>query len=316
MVDGLIQWVLSLPPPMFWVVTGAASLSAGWTAFLSFQAFYRKRLIEDLPTSKIHSAAQGYVELEGNARLMDGPPVIAPLTGLQCVWYRYKIEEKTRHGRDNDWVTVSRGTSDDLFYIEDETGQCVVDPEGAVVTPNDKQTWYGRTRQPPPPQPSTLGAVGKLVQVSVGDRYRYSEQRLNIGAPLHVTGLFRSVGGAGEYYDINADMKELLAEWKRDSQHLLNQFDHNKDGMIDLEEWQQVREAAYVEVLKRHRDEKITLPTHMIEQTRDRRRPFLISGKAQSDFLVDLQRHTWLYATGSGLLMVVTIFLLHYRLGW
>ncbi|MFM8223869.1 MAG: hypothetical protein ACKOJF_33630, partial [Planctomycetaceae bacterium] len=31
----------------------------------------------------------------GITRMMEGEPIIAPLSGLRCVWYRFTVEEKT-----------------------------------------------------------------------------------------------------------------------------------------------------------------------------------------------------------------------------
>src|SRR6266542_4039224 len=54
--------------------------------------FRRMRQIEDIPTSKIASAAQGYVELLGRSVPIPDCPVLAPLSQLPCCWYRYTIE--------------------------------------------------------------------------------------------------------------------------------------------------------------------------------------------------------------------------------
>ena len=75
-------------------------------------------------TSKVASAAQGYVELIGSGRPLAGAPLISPVSQLPCLWYRYKIERKTS---DNKWVLEDKGESDASFILEDGTGECVVD---------------------------------------------------------------------------------------------------------------------------------------------------------------------------------------------
>ena len=52
-----------------------------------FRSWRRSRLIEDTPLSRVRSATQGYVELGGRARLMPGPPILAPLTLQSCTWW-------------------------------------------------------------------------------------------------------------------------------------------------------------------------------------------------------------------------------------
>lgn len=49
--------------------------------YLGFRQLHRARLIEDTPTSRIRSAAQGYAELEGRAVAL-GDPLYAPLSGV------------------------------------------------------------------------------------------------------------------------------------------------------------------------------------------------------------------------------------------
>ncbi len=91
--------------------------------------------------------------------------------------------------------------------------------------------------------------------------------------------------------DFNQDVRELLREWKQNSQTMLAQFDTNKDGHIDMEEWEAAREAAYKIVKERHADEKVTLPTQMMVQTRDHRRPYILSAKPESDLLKHLNMY-------------------------
>mgnify|MGYP006966890906 CR=1 FL=1 len=74
-----------------------ASLFACICFYLCFRYLYRYGVIEDTPTSKIRSAAQGYTELEGTANLLPGEPVYAALTQQLCPWFDYKIEKRTSH---------------------------------------------------------------------------------------------------------------------------------------------------------------------------------------------------------------------------
>ena len=60
---------------------GVAVFAAGcaYASWRTWRHVSHIRLIEDTPTAKIRSAPQGYVELEGTGKLMDGPPIIAKL---------------------------------------------------------------------------------------------------------------------------------------------------------------------------------------------------------------------------------------------
>ncbi len=283
-MSSMATWVQNSPADDFWLgVTVLAALSVA-----AFYFFMRKRVMEDMPTSKIRSAAQGYVELVGHGRLMEGPLIISPLTGLPCTWYSYKVEEKRRSGKNNNWATVRKGRSEELFLLVDETGECVIDPEGANVTSAEKDVWYGNTAQPSRGAKSGAGFFS-------GGRYRYTEQRLRPAETLYAIGLFNTVGGAGDVYDPGSDLRDLLKEWKQDSEALLEKFDTNKDGEIDMQEWQAVRDAALKEVMSHHNELKTETPVHMLGRTRDKRRPFLLSALDQDSLIKKFQ----LYAGAS-----------------
>lgn len=112
-------------------LAGAISLLA-WTSTTR-----RRRAIDDTPTSRIAAAAQGYVELQGVGKQLAGLPLLSPLSGLPCLWYRYRIE---RRDSDNRWVHEDSGESDGSFILDDGSGECLVDPEGAelLVTRKDR----------------------------------------------------------------------------------------------------------------------------------------------------------------------------------
>ncbi|MBU3735922.1 MAG: hypothetical protein FGM62_02985, partial [Methylobacterium sp.] len=103
-------------------------------ALISFAAwilnFKRNRLIADTPTSRIASAAQGYAELFGRAASEREYLATSRLGSLPCVWYRFITYQKTA---DNKWREIARGVSDTLFALEDGSGLCLIDPDGAEV---------------------------------------------------------------------------------------------------------------------------------------------------------------------------------------
>jgi len=109
-------------------------------AYMAARVFYRTRLIEDTATSTTRGAHQGYGEFEGRARGREDAPVTAPLSGLPCCWYRFRVEE-LRHSRDSKghshsrWEVIQRGESDQTFWLEDHTGRIAVDPSGRGDAP-------------------------------------------------------------------------------------------------------------------------------------------------------------------------------------
>ena len=283
----LKQWVQTAPADDFWFWALGLLVAAIAGFFFAFHFIHRKRVIEDTPTSKIRSAAQGYVELIGHGYLMEGQPIVSPLTGKSCTWYEFRVEEKRQSGKRTEWKTIRKGTRDELFLIKDETGQCVIDPEDAYVTVNDKQVWFGNSATPTS-KPNITGKKTGLGNFAIGfiggmQRYRYTEKLLHSGESLYAIGLYKTVGGAGAKFDINEDVRELIREWKTDTETLMKRFDANNDGEICLQEWQQVRDEAYQEVMKKHHEQKNLPPVHIMNKTNDKRRPFILSARPQDD---------------------------------
>jgi hypothetical protein len=213
-------------------------------SFFAWMASYRRyRQIHDLPTSRIVSAAQGYVELFGRSELISGVPVVSKLTGLPCCWYRYYVERKSSNDK---WVYEDSGVSDEHFLLVDDTGQCVVFPEGAEVLPARKQTW---TR----------------------DEYRYTEWLMLPRDVLYAVGEFTTIGGAVAEFDESGDVSDLLADWKKQKPQLLQRFDLNRDGTLDLKEWELARLQAKREVRARHQDIRARDGVNVLRRPRDGR---------------------------------------------
>lgn len=289
--------VRQMPSVEFWMLSGFTMVLAGSSFIAMFRFVHRSRLIQDTPTSRIRSAHQGYVELEGSAELLPGEPVLSALSGTRCTWYSFKVEEYRRGSRGGGrWRTIRSGNSKELFLLRDETGECVIDPEGALVTPSRKSVWYGSHREWPFGTPPTTG------RSLLGGRYRYTEQYIQATDHLYALGLFRSEGGGHHQPDMGDELRLLLAEWKRDQASLLERFDMNRDGRIDPQEWEQVRRAAEVEVGKQVRERQSGPVTHILSQPKQGRRPFILSTLPQDSLS---SRYRW-YAMGSlsGFLLV------------
>ena len=280
--SGFQASVKAAPADDFWIWAVILVIATFSGFFLAFKNMHSKRIIEDTPTSKIRSAAQGYLELIGHGQLMEGQPIVSPLTGKSCTWYDFKVEEHRQSGKNSKWVTIHSGISDELFLIKDDTGQCIIDPEGARVTVADKSVWYGNTSNPMAGTGRTQKKKGFFSALS-NNKYRYTEKLLLPGEDLYAIGLYKTVGGAGAKFDVNEDVRELVREWKLDSEALMKRFDTNKDGEIDLNEWQRVRDEAYKEVMKKHSEQKTLPPVHLMNKTNDRRRPFILSALPQDD---------------------------------
>lgn len=283
----------------FWSLVAVAALAAALCLVLSTGAFRRFRLLHDLPRSRIRSAAQGYIELSGTARMMPGEPLIAPLSGRPCAWYRFTVEQR---GRDPDdervfaaWSGIESGRSDGIFHLDDGTERCIVDPDGAEVIPSVSLRWRGRYARPRsyPRRPGKFGAL-----FSRGP-YRYSEDRIEDGDRIGAVGSFRSIGGSLPSATSH-EVAHLLAVWKRDRTALLRRFDRNGDGQIDMLEWEAAQSAAEraVSESEMHRDHGAV---HVLSRPLDGR-PYLVFAQPTEDFY---RRHLQLALLTGGLFVAM-----------
>jgi hypothetical protein len=238
---GLHGFVLHLGPIHFWVLFAGLSLALLACAWHCFRHLLRLRLVEDTPTARVGSAAQGYVELEGTVDLPRGQPLVSPLRGVPCAWWSYRKEDLEAR------VVESR-KSDEMFLIRDASGACAIDPREAEVIGADTESW-------------SEGAHG------------FSESVIRIGQPLYVLGLFKTAHDHGEK-TFRREVGTLISTWQLDRLELARRFDANRDGHLDDTEWAAAWQAAADEVRRRRSEHDPVL--HILCRPRDRR-PFVLS---------------------------------------
>ena len=114
----------------------------------AFRTFRRKRLIDDIPTSKTQGVFIGLVELKGTAE--SEMPLTSYLGGTSCVQYTWQIDEhwsrtvtetftdakgstQTRTRTESGWTKIAGDNQSILFYLKDDTGVISIVPEGATI---------------------------------------------------------------------------------------------------------------------------------------------------------------------------------------
>ena len=277
----ITEQMLHLNTGQFWIFFGLAMIASLVAFYFAFRNLSRARIIEDIPTAKIRSAQQGYVELNGHTQGQAEGLVAAPLSGKPCCWYRYKIERKG----DKHWRSLESKTSSASFLIADETGECIINPEGAEVTPSDKRIWYGSSRYPETWQapkgqttPSTLQQIGDLLNTELGgSRYRYTEEHIYPHDMIYAIGLFKSLDDMDHHHSRNTLATEILRAWKADRAALLRRFDENGNGNIEMNEWEKARQEARQIADLEHREQLRGQTLHSLGATGSRKHPFLIS---------------------------------------
>lgn len=252
-------------------VFSAAALINLW-AWIMALGWYRA--IVDTPTSRVVSAAQGFVELIGSGQPLADTQLLSPFTQLPCLWYRYTLER-----RENDeWRQAEQGESDLPFILDDGSGRCEIDPAGAAILTTHQET---RT---------------------LGDE-RHTESVLLKGDRLYALGEFVSFNGAQAALDTRRDVGDLLAEWKTDQAGLRERFDTDRSGAIDDTEWQSARQAAEREVARRHQAIRNQPTQHRLRKP-GARKPYLIANHPPEKLG---RRYAWLSAAHL-VLMLASLF--------
>lgn len=233
--------------------------------FAWLSVLHRHRLIVATPTSRVASAAQGYVELLGRAR-PEGAPILSKFLLLPCLWYRYQVE---RRNHKNEWRTIDTGESTAPFRLDDGSGSCVVDPHGAEIIVRQKDQWR------------------------VGNE-RYTEWKLLEMEEVYVLGEFRTSGGSTTTLTHDDLVKQVLYAWKLDNANLLQRFDLNGNGLLNMDEWLLARQAAKREARKLLNEARTEPDTHFMLQPRDGRL-FLISNLSPEKLARRYALWAWLH---------------------
>jgi len=168
---------------------------------LGFHTGRRRRLVENLPTSKTTGVFIGLVELKGSAE--SAQPLVSYLANQQCVHYRWRVDEhwsrtvtetytdkdgktRTRTRHESGWKTVASGGEVTPFYLKDDCGVVLVRPSGAKIEP---QAMFDQTCGRVEP---LYYAKGPAWAVSDSDhRRRFVEEGIPLHAMLYVMGQAR-----------------------------------------------------------------------------------------------------------------------------
>ncbi len=196
--------------PVFFALTGqdigpflpwVGVVIAGFAIWGSLKACRRRRLIDNLPTSKTHGVFIGLVEIKGAVRCAE--PLISYLAEAPCVHYAYDIEERwsktvtttesdgkggtrTVTRRESGWTSVASDEQMTPFYLEDDTGVLLVRPQGARI---EALSVFSQTCSVFDPLYYGKGPAGGVMH-SDGVR-RFTERAIPLEAPLFVVGQAR-----------------------------------------------------------------------------------------------------------------------------
>lgn len=214
------------------------------------------RLAEDLATSRIASAAQGYVELVGHAAsASDTQPLRSP-EGRPCLWYEHRVAVMVKVPRSPIplWAPQSATHSNQPFVIRDDSGEALVFPGEADM-------------------------IGAHTDIKFRDNFQITESIIRVDDPLYVVGDFTT---EHESFDWHAQVETLTSEWKNDPDTVQG-FDTDQDGKLDAHELRRLDAAVRAEASRRI-ETNSTSGLHVIRRPTDNKR-FLVAARTPEELI-------------------------------
>ena len=123
-------------------IFGITLLCAGLYMFYSsLKNLKLKRLIENVPTSKMRSVAMVLAELKGKIEV-NNKILEDPFNKKKCVFWRVHIEERVKRGKHGKWITRHKAKDHVPFFITDESGSVLVKLRGANMDDVRRDSQY------------------------------------------------------------------------------------------------------------------------------------------------------------------------------
>ena len=218
---------------------GYAALGFGfgiWSFFWGFTRLRRKRLIENIPTSTVRGMAMGLVELIGKARRLK--TLRGPLSGFDCVAYRYLVERYEQRGKSGSWVTIAQGDSFYCpFWIDDGTGKVLVSPPAAeliLAVSYEFKTGLGKNIPDNLIEFMNAHNIKYKTGFFTASSLRFKEWDIFPEQTVYVLGSARKK--ETDWVEHNEKLHQRIMELKS-SQEKMKAIDENKDGAVDGQEW-------------------------------------------------------------------------------
>lgn len=193
--------------------------------------------IRNTPTSKVRAVAVGLVELSGKARCLD--KLLSPITKSPSAYYEVCAEYYYHTKKSSGWRTFYRDISNKRFYLEDDTGKVLIDPNDAIVHIPADFTFQGTLEekmlfgllQSKQIDKRVLDyleenpKVKELARQHAGRQLRFIEYYIAEGDPLYVLGSAEILEGASSSV---ASENLIIRKSRRDNVMLISDSSEKK----------------------------------------------------------------------------------------
>ncbi|MBT7256354.1 MAG: hypothetical protein HN882_15240 [Planctomycetaceae bacterium] len=110
--------------------------------FIGYRKMGMKRMIENIPTSKVKGIVPGITEIVGQIQA-HSTVISARYSGEAVVYCKYLMERYQKDGKKSRWVVVESGVQQNVFQVKDESGAIAVNAIGAEV--HAMRTYFSRS---------------------------------------------------------------------------------------------------------------------------------------------------------------------------
>jgi hypothetical protein len=183
-------------------VVFALTLIGGGLIIDGWKRMRLRRLVQDMPTSPIRTAPQGFVEVQGVAHPFNGQ-TFTGLQGIQLLYAEYRAQRYIRPERKSSWETKYECTIGERFLLQDQSGWAHVLMKEAELQleeatyPWDSlgvnaQTQFMETVFP------RMKARGGNETIGDGE-WRIIERSIQVGEPVYVLGSLKTRQTEPEY---------------------------------------------------------------------------------------------------------------------
>jgi len=290
--------------------------------YAGFKELKSKRIIQNIPTSKINTGAVGTnVEVTGRIVCEKDEVVHAPISGRPCAFYSIEIQrwERSRNNRGisignnsstgfnrGHWVTVESFYSGKGFFIDDSSGaNAMILVNGAVIKrkggTQDFEMQSNSFDQMPAGLRQSLEdnqkklRIFKLKNTSwlFSNRFRFREWNFPVSEKIFVLGHAESGLRAPKRNKMK--FKTFIKAKKAIQQNdkLKARFDTNQDGQLDEAELERGAKVLALQLESKHSKEKLedlASKTKLIFK-QNKPNPFYISNMSEKDLIKELA--TW-----------------------
>lgn len=218
----------------------------GGTLFLMATKKLKMRAkVEDTPTSKLRSAAQGLVEAEGNA----WPQSLELVTNLKSelsVYRHRSLQKKIKQGKGHKWQTIHENFFNRPFYLFDDSGVALVFPDSATLDCKEVTcSWMMLPSQvrenyfAGSPTPDFFSSLPTSMIGSIfSQNYRVVEKSIIVGSPIYIQGEFKTTT---QTHPIKADLKfkeffSRVTQLRKNNTIFKQRLDQDHDGEVSKTE--------------------------------------------------------------------------------